>query len=524
MNWDGGHKKVVSDRVLDKINQHIFDQHQLAYICIDHSRKIIEYSENIDSYGFECISLGADVTEVVDFMVGADTHQSIELPMMNTPSGIPVNINMLADDECMTVLMLDASTQMQYRSKLQQAANENELLVDQQQKLMRKLEVASDELQQKNLQLQEANRLQTSFLSGVSHEFRTPLTSIIGYTDLVKKNLSGLLPQEPLADTVNIDHLRAANRSSKHLLSLVENLLDHGKLDSNEIVVRPKSIDLVEVFDDVEVLIKPLCEAKGIELVFHSEFELPIWVLIDDSRLRQCLINLVGNAVKFTDKGGVTVHVDWQNDMLSVSIVDTGLGIEPQDLEKIRLPFWQAEGTGKAGTGLGLTITERIIELMGGELTIDSIVNKGTTVNFILSAPQVAPVDSEQTSSYVETNFDILLVEDDNDIADLVVMLLTEKGVNVSHAKNGEIALQMMQSNRFDLVLMDLNMPVMDGYQAIKILRKRDTKTPVVVMSASALEDQSHPVATIECDAYLVKPVDVEDILKIANDLLVKAN
>lgn len=520
MKWGNRHKQVVSDVVLDKINQHVFDRHQLAYICVDHSSKIIEYSENIHSYGFDNVSVGTDVTDVVDFMVGADTRHSLELPMMATPSGTTVTVNMLADDECMTILMLDASTQMQYRSKLQQAANENELLVDQQQKLMRKLEVASDELQQKNLQLQEANRLQTSFLSGVSHEFRTPLTSIIGYTDLVKKNLSASEAQKNSSENYNVDHLRAANRSSKHLLSLVENLLDHGKLNSNEIVVRPKPIDLVEVFHDVKMLIMPLCDTKGIELFFHSDFQSPVWVLIDDSRLRQCLINLIGNAVKFTDRGCVTVSASWQSDVLEVSIVDTGLGIEPQDLEKIRLPFWQAEGTGKAGTGLGLTITERIIELMGGELQINSVVGEGTSVDFSLSAPEMNRVETEQTVSIGRTDFNILLAEDDADIANLVLMLLAENGVTVSHAKNGEIAVKMMQENQYDLVLMDLNMPVMNGYQAIKKIRERDTATPVVVMSASALEDQRHPVAAIECDAYLVKPVDVADILKIANDLI----
>jgi len=478
---------VVSDAVLDKINQHIFGRHQLAFICVDHSSKVLEFSENIDSYGFEGLEVGSDVSDSVDFMVGADTHQNLELPMIATPSGIPVVVSMLPDDNCMTVLMLNASSQKEYRSQLQQAANENELLVDQQQKLMRKLEIASDQLQDKNQQLKEANRLQTSFLSGVSHEFRTPLTSIIGYTDLVKKNLTNSVSDNVLSGDVNVGHLRSANRSSRHLLSLVENLLDHGKLDSDEIVVRPKVVDLHEVFDDVDILLKPLCDVKGIDLIFKSDMPVPLSVSIDDSRLRQCLINLVGNAVKFTDQGSVTVDSHWSNDQLSVSIKDTGLGISKEDLNNIRLPFWQAEGTGKAGTGLGLTITERIIELMGGKLSID---------------------------------LSILLAEDDDDIADLVMMMLAENGVSVSHAKNGVIALQMIESCDYDLILMDLNMPVMNGYEAIEKLREIECQIPVVVMSASALEDESHPIKGIECDGYLVKPVEVNDILQMAGQFV----
>ena len=514
---------MVSEIVLNKINEHVFGRHHLAYICIDHSRKILEFSDNVSDYGFENIQLGDDISEVVDFMVGADTHQNLELPMMETPSGVPVSVNLLPDNETMTVLMFDATTKMEYRARLQQAANENELLVDQQKKLMHKLEVASKQLQQKNIQLKEANRLQTSFLSGVSHEFRTPLTSIIGYTDLVKENLSEAGSDKTefsaagLAD--NSEHLRAANRSGKHLLSLVENLLDHGKLDSHEVVVRPKPIDLSEVLDDVAILLKPLCDAKGIDLVFNNDFETPLYVFVDDSRLRQCLINLVGNAVKFTDEGGVTICSTWSSDVLSFSIVDTGLGITPDDLEKIRLPFWQAEGTGKAGTGLGLTITERIIELMGGDLEITSVVNQGTTVNFDLSAAQVDSL-VEDDVPVLPNDFKVLLAEDDSDIADLMIMLLAEVGVDVAHAKNGAIALELLASQTFDLVLMDLNMPVMNGYQAIEALREKNNLVPIVVMSASTLEDESHPAGSVECDAYLVKPVSVDDILRVASQLL----
>ena len=510
---------MISDIVLDKINQHIFGRHQLAFICVDHSRKVLDFSQNIDSYGFKDIEIGIDVTDVVDFLVGVDTQQNLELPMVDTPSGIPVVVNMLPDDHCMTVLMLNASTQRQYRSQLQQIANENELLVDKQKKLMDKLEVASVKLHEKNQQLKEANRLQTSFLSGVSHEFRTPLTSIIGYTDIVKKNLLNNQVDGELDNDLNAQYLRSASRSSKHLLSLVENLLDHGKLDSDEIIVRPKPIDLNEVFDDVDILLKPLCETKGIELNFESDIPPAISVLLDDSRLRQCLINLIGNAVKFTDHGSVTVASCWENDQLTVSIVDTGPGISKDDLNKIRLPFWQAEGTGKVGTGLGLTITDRIIELMGGSLSIDSVVGEGTNVSFNLFAGQVDVIVDEQVE-LKKANLNILLAEDDNDIADLVMMMLTERGVNVSHAKNGVAALKMIDSSDYDLVLMDLNMPVMNGYEAIEKLREKKSGIPVVVMSASALDDDHHPIKKIDCDAYLVKPVEVNDILQVASQFV----
>jgi len=510
---------VVSEVVLNKVNQHVFDRHQLAYICIDHSQKVLEFSENVKSYGFDNIQLGKDVSESIDFMVGVDTHQNIELPMMETPSGIPVSVNMLPDADTMTVLMLNAETQMEYRSMLQQAANENELLVDQQQKLMLKLEDASKQLSEKNQQLKEANRLQTSFLSGVSHEFRTPLTSIIGYTDLVKQNLSNESEDATFDVVENSKHLTATSRSSKHLLSLVENLLDHGKLDSNEVVVRSTAVDLFEVLGDVSTLLKPLCDSKEIELIFVCDIPAPFYVYLDDSRLRQCLINLVGNAVKFTDYGTVRVESKWANDTLSVKIVDTGLGISAENLKKIRLPFWQAEGTGKVGTGLGLTITERIIDLMGGDLHIDSTLGKGTVVNFNWSAPLIDSPEEEVAPS-LPSGLKVLLAEDDFDIAGLMIMLLAEANIDVVHAQNGEIALEQIESQTFDLVLMDLNMPVMNGYEAIERLSEANNKVPIVVMSASPLDDQSPPVELLQCEAYLVKPVGVDDIIRVASELL----
>jgi len=499
-------------------------------VYIDHGLIVQEMSNNWGDYGFELFNLGDDISSIIDFFVGLDTSQRLSLPIVETPSGQAVTVTMIPTEGGMTVTVLDASPQMRYRSRLQQAANENELLVNKQRELMEMLQQASSELEFKNKQLEEANRLQTGFLSGVSHEFRTPLASIIGYTDRVEKSLGDfLLSEKGGCDKSNIsffvknkDHARAANRSSQHLLSLVENLLDHGKIDSNEIVVRPKVIDLKEIFEDVSVLLQPLCEAKKINLSVKVDEKRPKTVFIDDSRLRQCLINLIGNAVKFTDDGGVSVLGTWREDRLFVTIDDTGLGISEEDLAKIKLPFWQAEGTGKAGTGLGLTITEKIIDLMGGRLTINSTLGEGTQIQFSLLAPKIEEVEQQEVVvPQLNKPLKILLAEDDLDIADLVVMMLIESGVDVTHVANGAAALESIETDSYDIVLMDLNMPVMNGYDAIELLRDQGVDTPIVVMSAAALDDESHPMKKLDCDAYLVKPVTVDDILKVASQLIV---
>ena len=518
----------ISEEVINCLNNHMFKNLRVAWVFINHDLIVQECSDNWSDYGFEEFNLGDDSSSVVDFFVGLDTTQRLNLPIIVSPSGKPVSATMIPMEGGMTVAILDASLQMSYRSRLQQAANDNELLVTKQRELMKMLKHASMQLETKNQQLEEANRLQTSFLSGVSHEFRTPLASIIGYTEKVQANFQKFVVNENAKlngedlsfFSRNQDHLRAANRSSQHLLSLVENLLDHGKIDSNEIVIRPKAIDLKEVFEDVWALIHPLCEVKEVNLSIKVDEKRPDHIFIDDSRLRQCLINLIGNAVKFTDDGGVSVLGLWKDEKLIVTIEDTGLGITKHDLEKIRLPFWQVEGTGKVGTGLGLTITEKIIDLMGGFLRIESVYGEGTKVTFEMLAPKVDSIEELEQTSELMMPLKVLLAEDDTDIADLVVMLLVDSGVNVTHAKNGAEAVNLVKKNDYDLILMDLNMPIVNGYQAIEQLRSQGFKTPIVVMSAAAIDDESHKVKQLECDAYLVKPVSVDDILRVANQLV----
>lgn len=502
------------------INTQLVEKLRLAYVSVDRSMHVCDVSANLFEYGFDNVAVGGDVRDALEFMVGIDDHIELELPLVFSPSGIPVSVNLMPDEEQMVVLIGNASKQAEQHQQLQQAANENELLVGKQKLLMKQLEQASQQLKSKNHQLEEASRLQTGFISGVSHEFRTPLTSIIGYTELLAQELPGDAASQSLIIGENLDHLQSVQRSSKHLLSLVENLLDHGKLDSNEIVLRPKVTCLQEVFDDVKILLSPLCSGKHITLSMETAIPEGLNVVVDDSRLRQCLINLMGNAVKFTDEGEISLMATWERDEIQIEIEDTGLGISQEDLEKIRLPFWQGAHTGKAGTGLGLTITERIIDLMGGDLRIDSVLGQGTSVSFEMPAPQIELPDREAPALKVD-GLRILLAEDDSDITDLVSMMLSERGVEVVCVENGQQAIEALAENDIDLILMDLHMPIMTGYEAITAIRASGNQIPIVVMSASALEHDRRQAEDLACNGYLVKPVDIDDLLNIVAQVLV---
>ena len=514
---------MVKQNLQRHINQQLFDKLGLAYFCVDQSMSVIDASENLHDYGYTCIELGINVEDCVDFMFGLGVDTQLDLPMVESPSGTKISVSLLPADNLLTVLISNATTYADQSQLLQQKANENELLVGQQMKLMQQLEKTSDLLEQRNIQLEEASRLQTSFLSGVSHEFRTPLTSIIGYTDLVKQALDAASENAAISSSENesVEHLRAVQRSSKHLLSLVENLLDHGKLDSDEIIVRPKATDLGELFSDVKLLLKPLSDAKHIDFIFKLEFEQPMVVITDDSRLRQCLINIVGNAIKFTDSGSVTLDALLSDDFLRIKVTDTGLGISKDDLDKIRLPFWQVADTGKAGTGLGLTITERIVELMGGELNIDSLIGKGTEVCFEIPAPQFdIALESQVKAVPIASNAKILLAEDDYDIADLIILMLSERGYQVTHVDNGALALKALESERFDFTLMDIQMPIMTGYDVLASLKQKNISVPVAIMSASAVESDREKAEKLGCFDYLIKPVDIDDVIRTMNNAI----
>ncbi len=507
----------MQDRIRKIVEETLAVRLRMAYFAVDKNLRLTLLSDNLLDYGYENVAVGDAADQHFDFMTGIAFDTRMELPFMRSDSGTAINVNFYPSKEDLAIIITDASNAAQDRQQLQQAANENELLVEQLQKLMAKLAQASSELEDKNKQLKEASRLQTGFLSGVSHEFRTPLTSIIGYTELLLNSSDSPTPK---SDSAN-EHLQAVQRSSKHLLSLIENLLDHGKLDADEILIRPKPTNLNELIRDVDLLLRPLADAKSIGLEFESELKNDCFVFVDDSRVRQCLINIVGNAIKFTDTGGVNVSLVYRDEALDVRVEDSGLGISSEDLEKIRLPFFQAADTGKVGTGLGLTITEKIIELMGGKMSIGSTLGKGTVVEFSTLAPEVEESDPGTNQPEVSANqLKILLAEDDEDIALLVTTLLTESGVDVEHVVNGQLAVESLQRNDFDLCLMDIHMPIMSGYEAMAVLQEQGNKTPIVVMSASAIEADQQQAAELGCAAYLVKPVDVSDILALADTLM----
>ncbi|MFT5136882.1 MAG: signal transduction histidine kinase/CheY-like chemotaxis protein [Arenicella sp.] len=501
---------------LTQVAQQIHDYRKIAYLCVDQDWTVIDVSENFKNFGFIGVALGVDATDVVDFLVGADIKTELELPLLASPSNTPIGVMLLPSQDGLTVVIGDASREFSRRRLLSQKAKENRMLLIAQARLMQKLQTAQKQLHQRNDDLREAADLQSSFMSGVSHEFRTPLASIIGYSDQLQTGLEKL-PRRIVSRNVD-----AIQRCSKHLLTLVENLLDHGELETSDIELNPRPTNIGQLFEDAITMLNHTAASKGVALGLQLDMDSDLLVLVDASRLRQCLVNLMGNALKFTDQGRVIVRVAHIDDELRISVRDTGIGISPEHLEKVRLPFWQAPNDGKAGTGLGLTITAKIIEMIGGSFSIQSTLGEGTIVDFIVSAPMLLPEFVEEISTHelAPEPLHFLLAEDDNDIATLTCLLLEERGVTVTRVANGADAVLLLGTTTFDLVLLDLHMPVMDGYSSVSAIRGKGDFTPIVVMTASTVKADRDRAHKLGCDGFLVKPVDVGDLLALANQLL----
>ena len=508
-----------ADSQTQKLKKLMLASTKPAYFMMNQEMRLVEWSENLVDYGYEDLHLNNDVTDIFAFMVGYGLGETLDLPILTTPSGVHASISILPEGDLTNVLVMDASYDFQTQFRLQQKANEAELLSQRQRQLMKQLLDTQKELARKNHQLEESSRLQTRFLSGVSHEFRTPLTSIIGYSDALYEMLVGEEQKK----------ISIVQSSAKYLLSLVENLLDHGRLDAQALDMQPKPISIVDFFNTIVLMMEPVAQQKSISL--GCQVNVAEIFYFDETRVRQCIINIINNAIKFTDHGGVNVNCDWRDGDLIVQITDTGIGMSESDSKNLFVSFWQSEDHDRAGTGLGLTITKRILDRMGGDISVVSEQGKGTSVEMKFPAPIV---DDEMlfasnelelafTNAESQQSAKILLVEDDIDIADLVMMYLTDWGFDAYHVGNGQLAVDWFDSGEnVDLILMDMNMPILGGSDAIKQLRNQGVSSLIYIMSATGIESIEDDELVKMVEGHLQKPVDFELLSELLNSIIQK--
>ncbi|MEG4969183.1 PAS domain S-box protein [Microcoleus sp. B6-A1] len=370
-------------------------------------------------------------------------------------------------------------------------------------------------------QANEANQAKTVFLANMSHELRTPLNSILGFTQLMSydRNLTPSLQER----------LQIVNRSGRHLLDLINDILDLSKIESGRMTLNPSEFDLTSLLTSIEEMFQVKVQSKELQLIFELAPDIPQFVHSDEKKLYQVLVNLLSNAIKFTNQGSVTLRVraaqrDKTSCHLCFEVEDTGVGIAPTEIDSLFKVFVQAEA-GKnlsQGSGLGLAISQKLVKLMGGQIRVKSTLNQGSTFSFEIGVqlPQAESLPPELINQRViglapgQPTYRILIVEDLEENRRLLVELLTSVGFEVREAKQGVEALSLCETWLPHLILMDLRMPIVDGYTATKYIRERpkSQETLIIALTASVLEEDREKVLMAGFNDFISKPFQQRDI------------
>ncbi|MHB1037668.1 MAG: ATP-binding protein [Pirellulales bacterium] len=436
-----------------------------------------------------------------------------------------------ADGRQLTVIMTSMWRMLQRKTAAQKQKEYNALL-----------EASNKALEEYSFAAQAATRAKSEFLANMSHELRTPMTAILGFADLLRRD--GDVSRAPQK---RLEAIETIARNGDHLLQLINGVLDLSKIESGKLDVEQVDCPLLPLLGDVQSLLKVRADSKGLLLEVGCDGPVPETIQTDPTRLRQILINLVGNAVKFTEKGKVRlearlVREEGAAPTVAFDVSDTGIGIPRDQLENIFKPFAQADQSVTrrfGGTGLGLTVSRQFAQMLGGDVTVASTPGAGSTFRLSIPAKSLdgvrmidAPAGANPLNGVVaeaapgavaparKLDCRILLAEDAPDNQRLIGLVLKKAGAKVVVAENGEIAVQQVEEaerrgESFHLILMDMQMPVLDGYEATRRLRGAHYRRPIIALTAHAMAGDREKCLRAGCDDYTTKPIDRVKLIEL---------
>jgi PAS domain S-box-containing protein len=380
-----------------------------------------------------------------------------------------------------------------------------------------------------------ANQAKSDFLANMSHDIRTPMNAILGFTELLRRGYSK-------SEKDARKYLETIHSSSKHLLDLINDILDLSKVEAGALDLERITCAPHLLVREVITVLRVKAREKDISLGFTAEDELPATIQSDPTYLRRIITNLVGNSLKFTETGGVNVTLRLiETDgkpQLSIAISDTGIGISPERMDSMFDPFTQEDSsvTRKfGGTGLGLTISRRFARAMGGDIVASSVPGEGSTFTVTIDtgslagvnmlSPEEATNEDEVADQIEQVRWqfppaNVLVVDDGPENRELVALILGDSGLRVAQAENGKIGVDMARAQNFDLILMDMQMPVMDGYTATRTLREDGSKIPIIALTANVMKEAEQKVMDAGCSGIQAKPINIDLLLQTLADLL----
>lgn len=377
------------------------------------------------------------------------------------------------------------------------------------QNLAQKVKLRTEELELLMEEVQEANAIKNQFLANMSHELRTPLTAVIGQAEAI---IAGDVEPEFVHKEVEIIY-----SNSTHLLTLLNDLLDLSRIEANKLELELKQHDIHKLIDKVSSFFNEQAQKKGLEFVIDNQLSTPFVMMVDELRLKQILINLCSNAIKFTYQGKVSIEISADNHCVKFKVIDTGIGLDEQQLAQIFNRFTQGDSSISrrfGGSGLGLCLSQQLALMMGGNIKVTSELGLGSEFEFILPVSEQScyvqqdlPAVTQRLEPNLSLNGLVLLADDHDDNRRLTERLLRVLGLNVVTAANGYQAIKQYNLRKPDLVLLDIQMPEMDGIEAFKALRQQGARVPIIALTANAMNHEIEHYMRLGFDDYVSKPI-----------------
>jgi signal transduction histidine kinase/ActR/RegA family two-component response regulator len=479
---------------------------------VDGENRLVDRWGAAEHYGLEDLAVGQDVTSAAPFVADYSLREKVDLPFVTDSRGCAFHAHILPSDDGRYVVYLDARKELESARARQQASNEVKLLLERERRLVGELVDAQAELTLRRKEAEEESRRRGRYIGTMSHELKTPLLAMLAHAEQLA---------EADGSTRSPTAARSICRLVQQQLWLIDNLLTRVRLESERFTIHRSVTDTRALLDDLSLIFAPLAAERELSFALYADAAVPDFVLADDLHVRQVLVNLLGNAIKYTEQGAVGVTVRRDGEALAVEVSDTGVGIAAAEVAALFEPFRRGRDAPRTlGAGLGLGIARALVEAMDGELTIDSHLGRGTTVAVRIPAPTALAAATATES--IACRGRILIAEDDPDLRDLLELTLVEDGYEVALVDDGLAAVDAAAAHRPDLIIVDMNMPRLDGAAAAQRLRETGFDGPILAVSAAGSWPDIDYALSCGCTEFIRKPVTTAALKRRVAKLLLE--